>query len=78
LNGSIGELNGSLTQRDQTITQKNGVIGERDDTIRQLESEIKRLLDLSENSGHEAGELSKRLSNLTKLLAEAEAKIQKI
>lgn len=43
-----------------------------------LESEIKRLELLGQSSSHEAGELSKKLANMTKLLAEAEAKIVKI
>jgi predicted nucleic acid-binding Zn-ribbon protein len=67
-----------VQQRDQTIVGQLDTISKRDSTIARLEDEINRLKNLNENSGMEAGELSRKLTETQRKLQEAEATIGKL
>jgi predicted RNase H-like nuclease (RuvC/YqgF family) len=67
-----------VQQRDASILDQTNTIMKRDETIVRLQAEIDRLTNLNENSGLEAGELSKQLTETQRKLQEAEAMIAKL
>jgi len=78
LNRDCEELGQTVQQRDASILDQTNTIMKRDETIVRLQAEIDRLTNLNENSGLEAGELSKQLTETQRKLQEAEAMIAKL